>query len=285
MRIMLRANLFCLLLSAFMLNSGKSYGQVDSVTCVSSSTIGASDSTDIGRLIIGKDTIGSVYSHLANSMAEASYVLSADTIQLYLDSTYHFQVATIMKYLHDGPAKLTAFIDYNNDMVYDAATEKIWTAYTTPFVSYIMDTMLTIPGTAIANTPLMMRFIVNNDTTYNAASDSACGTYVSGETMDFVVILNTVTTGIKNANASTVVSVWPSPASNNVHIGIKNSGIINQLSVRVLALNGQEMSIQQASAVSGDFNTTIDVSRFAKGLYMVEVIADGKKQVSKLSVN
>lgn len=285
MIIKLRVSVLCLLLAVLFSFSGKLYAQVDSVNCVSGSMIGASDSTDIGRIIIGLDTMGSVYSHLANPLAEASYVFSPDTIVLNVGATYHFQVATIMNTLHDGPAKLTAFIDLNNDGAFELPYEKFWTAYTVPFVSYIMDTMITVPGYVVTNTPLRMRFIVNNDTSYNAASDSACGTYVSGETMDFVLIFNNPTTAITKLNASNVtLTLFPNPATNTAGISLSDMNGIAEVNVKLFSANGQMVYSNHYNTNGTYFSTTMDVSTLAKGLYFVEVNADGHKQVAKLSI-
>ena len=74
MRTFLRIGLLSISFLMLSMIPSKLYAQLDSVGCPSSAAGGPNESTDIGRFVIGKDTIGSLYSHLGNSNANVHYV-------------------------------------------------------------------------------------------------------------------------------------------------------------------------------------------------------------------
>ncbi len=260
------------------------YSQYISIFCHNYSSGLGLDSTDIGRFIIGPDTFGSVYSHLANPAAFHSYTFnSADTIQLSVDSSYHIQEAGIMNTIHDADAKVTLFIDYNANGHYDIPEERVWTSYSKAFYYYILDTNIIIPSTVAVDTPLGMRLIINNDTGASAASDSACGTYVSGETQDYVVIFRNGMEGIRTSPGLSKgeVTVWPNPAENNLSIKIVGQATTNLNAVKIFDLVGREV---YSNAVKGNA-LNINVSAWSNGMYICRVSCAGGEMVRKFVVN
>ena len=213
----------------------------DSLNCYSGAIGGNLDSSDIGRFIIGTDTFGSVYSHLANPTAINSHVSQPDTIQLYVDSTYNIQEAGIMNTIHDADAKVTLFVDFNNNHHFDIPGERIWTSYQRAFYYYIVDTAITIPNTVVTDSPLAMRLILNNNTGVSTASDGACGPYMSGETEDFIVIFRNAPTSIKNHANIKNIRFWPNPTSGKFAMTLDCNNPIKQLRLSINAVTGQNI--------------------------------------------
>ncbi len=288
MKSFLRISLLLLILLVTKVSVQKSYAQINPVSCQSNSLFSTGmDSSDIGRFVIGNDTFGTVYSHLANPAAIDSYMFySADTLKLYLDSTYNLQEAGIMYTIHDAAAKVTLFIDFDNSLTYDVPQELVWTATSTPYVNYILNGSFTVPGTAATNIPVMMRLILNNDTTANSASDDACGTYTSGETTDFVVMFldgsNLSVNKLQGAQSS--VQLWPNPGAGKFNLKLNSDKQISQLQVNVMSVTGQLVYSNAYQGLNRQFSTSIDLSTMPKGLYFVETVADGEKQTSKVTL-
>lgn len=288
MKSFLRISFLLIILLITGVSVQKSYAQISPVSCQSNSLYSTGkDSSDIGRFVIGNDTFGTVYSHLANPAAIDSYVFySADTLKLYLDSTYNLQEAGIMYTIHDAAAKVTLFIDFDNSLTYDVPQELVWTATSTPYVNYILNGSFTVPGTAATNIPVMMRLILNNDTAANGASDSACGTYTSGETADFVVIFldgsNLSVNKLQGTERS--VQLYPNPCTSKFNLKLNNNKPISHLQLNVMSVTGQLIYSNAYKGLNKQFSIGIDLSTMPKGLYFVETIADGEKQISKVTL-
>jgi hypothetical protein len=286
MKSFLRKSLLLLFLLITGLSTEKLYAQ-GSVNCQSSSawSLGM-DSSNIGRFIIGTDTFGTIGSHLYNPTVIDSYMLySADTIILYVDSTYNVQEAGIMNTINDASAQVSLFIDYDGSMTYDLPQEFVWTDTSVPYVNYILNGTITIPSTVITGVPVMMRLILNNDTSANSASDSACGTYISGETEDFIVMFEPGgPEGVKNIQGGSSLQVSPNPSTGKFNLKLNNAAQLAQLQVSVMSVTGQMVYTKTYNNIKGRFSAMIDLSGMPKGLYFVQTEADGEKQLSKVVI-
>jgi len=242
------------------------------------------DTSDVGRFIIGTDTFGTIYSHLSNPAAVNSYTFHPDTITLLIDSTYHLQEAGIINTIHDADAKVTLFIDFNGNQQFDIPQERVWTAYQEAFYSYIVDTSITIPSTAVIDSPIMMRLILNNDTGASAASDSACGPYISGETEDFIVIFRNATASIRNLVNDKHINFFPNPSSGKFTMRLSSTYGVKELQLNVLSVTGQKVMSKEFKDISRRFSTGIDMGNMPKGLYFIETNADGDRQLGKMVI-
>ncbi len=288
MKSFLRTRFLLLILIIAGMPSQKLLAQGSSVTCQSNSVYSSGmDSSDIGRFVIGTDTFGTIgSSHLYNPAAVDSYMFySTDTIRLYLDSTYNVEEAGIMNTIHDAAAKVTLFIDFDNSATYDLPQELVWTAISTPYLNYILDGSFTVPSTATTGMPVMMRLILNNDTSANSASDAGCGTYTSGETEDFVVMfIDASTESVKNIQGLSRIKLWPNPSTGKITLNLNNTKQISQLQVNAVSVTGQQVYTQTYRDVNKQYATTIDLSAMPRGLYFIETVSDGVKNVSKVTL-
>jgi len=281
MRSFLRSSLFLFIVLVIGAFSGNLFAQVN---CVSASTGGSSDSSDIGRFVIGTDTFGHLYSHLGDASAVNSYILSQDTLTLYVGYTYHVQEAGIMNTIHDADAKFTMFIDYNGNQSYDLPGEMIWASYATAFYKYVLDTNITIPTTVVTDSPVMMRLILNNDTGPSFASDDACGTYVSGETIDMVVVFRNPTSVKSNKALMNELKVGPNPSTGKFVLSLQNAMPVKQLELNIMSVTEQKVFGKTYTDISGQFSAGVDMSAMPKGLYFIETNADGERLVNKIVI-
>ena len=82
-------------------------------------------------------------------------------------------------------------------------------------------------------------------------------------------------TGMKETPAEILgVTVYPNPASNVVYILMKADEEINDLAFNVYDINGKLLLHQQHAAT--DVTYLLNTSAYAKGLYLVDVLSDGK---------
>lgn len=85
--------------------------------------------------------------------------------------------------------------------------------------------------------------------------------------------------------AKEALKVYPNPAMDNLNFDFNLDKAANAV-VRVTDVAGRTVMTQDLGKVkSGDHKFSINVSSLIKGLYMVEVAADGKRFVSKFSKN
>lgn len=252
--------------------------------CESYADGGIADTSDIGAFVINGFVFSKGGSHTNNAKAIYSREHFYDpVIDLYADSTYAYNIYYIMRYSHDANARVTLFMDFDNNHQYDLPTERVLTTTTNVSGFYITDSV-TIPHTVFDGVPVGMRLIINNNTVPNVPSDNACGSYVSGETMDFLVRFNIKKVGIDNINSLQDFVLYPNPTTGNSLISFHASELIHDLEMQVTDMIGKVVLQQSYTNVSGEFRSELDLHTAAKGMYFVEIIADKKKMIKKLVI-
>jgi hypothetical protein len=177
------------------------------------------------------------------------------------------------------------FIDYNNNFQYDIPEERVWTGYTSSTDWYIT-TSLTIPHTVIGGVPTGMRLIINNNTSPNVPSDSACGVYTSGETQDYVVQFDYVwPVGVGSISGLQNLDMYPNPTNGKFTVSFTADRTVKQLQVNVTNMTGQVVMQRTYENASGKFSTELDMTSEPRGLYFVEFVADGERMIRKLVIN
>lgn len=130
-----------------------------------------------------------------------------------------------------------------------------------------------------------MRLIINNDLAPSVASDEACGTYTSGETEDYLVLLmNKNNNGVGQVSNVRAVALFPNPTSGKSDIQITSSAAIKQLQLSVTDMTGREVIQRDYIQPGKNFTTTIDLGNESRGVYFITIKADGEKIVRKLIV-
>jgi hypothetical protein len=207
-------------------------------------------------------------------------------IDLYTDSTYNVSFYNILKPYNHADAKITMFIDYNNDLLYQPATERVFSGISGPLSFYLGGSFVT-PVSPILNTPTGLRVVLNNNTGPNVASDAGVGLYTSGETEDYRVrfkkkpIFPAAVGTLLDFNE---VMVYPNPSSGMLFIDILAKNLSN-LNVVVTAVTGQEVYRTNHQNVDGKFSTSIDLSNLAKGTYMVKLQSEKGSVVRNIVVH
>jgi hypothetical protein len=245
----------------------------------------ARDTGDIGSFSINGFLVNKGGPHLNNPAAVYSLQdYSNSIIDLWVDSVYTVNVYYILHHDFESYAKLTMFIDYNNDFQYDIPTERVWTAVTSSSAPSFLSANIHIPLAAVTGAPTGMRLIINNDTAANTPSDYACGSYTSGETMDFALRFGSHV-DVPNTNYLQNIGIFPNPTSGKFILSLYAAEKVDDLEITVTDMMGRQLRKYNYKNTTGDFRTSIDLSDQPKGMYFVQLITDNGRLIRKLVLN
>jgi len=101
---------------------------------------------------------------------------------------------------------------------------------------------------------------------------NACGTD------DTTITVNGINL-VENTLARSLM-VYPNPAQDMVSISFDNASTNDNVIIRVLDLSGKEMRVYESAADKAAFEQSIDISKLAKGVYMLE-ISNGSLKANK----
>lgn len=248
---------------------------------------GAGDSSDIGAVYIHRFSADAGGTHLLNSVAvhRRSDYTGLSPIELYIDSTYKLEIKHIMKGAFHKNAKVTVFMDFNNNQQYDLPHEKVFTGFT-DVTNFVLSPLITIPDSAIQLFPTGMRIILNDDTGPNAASDSACGGYISGETEDFMVLFQRAfPVGLGAVQNVDHLSVYPNPSTGRFFVEFDAKGPARSAVVTVTDMAGRQLLQHRYADVKGKFRQELDLGRLAKGVYFLQLGINDDKINRKITID
>ena len=258
--------------------------------CYSQSNGGSGDSSDIGSVAIGLMTNLTGGPHLLNPEAirrrtDYTYI---PNIVMSARGTYRLAIYHTQRNGTHADARVSVFIDYNNDLVYDAYaqpnSERVFTGITTQG-NYYIDTVIHVPDAVIPNVRTGLRVILNNDLNPLSPANLGCGPYGSGETEDYIVMFNRVPQSVGGVSNIEEVALYPNPTSGRFTVSIDATKPMDKLDVNVMTITGQTMMKKTYSGISNKFTEELDMSEAAKGIYFVEVkTSAGDKVVRKLVI-
>ena len=241
------------------------------------------DSSDITAFTIGNFVMAGTGPHLNNPNAVRGRTDYTDLppIQLPSDSTVGVSVYQTMLRGSHADGKVTVFIDYNNNHVYDIPSERVWTGYTTLPLGYEATTIY-IPSNVVLNTPTGLRVIANNDVNPNTPSDDACGTYTSGETEDYLVVFHQPVLGIGSVTNIQSLQLYPNPTTGAVNLQMNMQKAVTDLQIVVTNITGQQIATRTFHNTGTQFSTQLDLSGEARGVYFIEIKADGDRSLQRI---
>lgn len=245
---------------------------------------GILDTSDVGAfMIVDNNTNNNIYAfiaggpHLNNPLAvkkRTDYTTTA-ILDLYSDSTYKVSFYDIMKGPVHSDARVTMFIDYNNNQVYDIPSERVFSGLADVSNFYLNGTFTT-PVTPAVNVATGLRVILNNDLAPNAASDNGVGLYTSGETEDYLVRFKykqLIPLNVEDTYAIENVGIYPNPTSGILYVGLDTKETTD-LDISIMSITGATLNQKHFSKVNGSFVTEFDLAKYAKGIYMIKIASD-----------
>jgi hypothetical protein len=246
------------------------------------------DSSDIGGITFSTFNTNSGGAHLLNVGAQEKRTDYTDESPLLLDvdSTYTLTVYHTQRTAVHADAKITVFMDFNNNKEYDAPYERVYTGYTNVGSFTVVDN-ITIPNKVITGLPTGMRVILNNDINPNIPSDQACGSYISGETEDLMVMFQRKFAASVNAVGSIEdFGLYPNPTTGKFRLQFNSATALNDVTINIANITGQTVMQKVVKHNGGTLTQDIDMSNQARGVYVVELrTADGAKQVQRLVID
>lgn len=247
------------------------------------------DSSDIGAFRIGNFlmTSGSGGPHLQNPDAIRQRTNYTDVAQINLveGNAYVVNVFHTMRAKLHKDAKITVFIDYDNDFVYDIPRERVLTGFTSATNWYFVDSVRIPADSFIADVPTGLRVVLNENTAANGPSDNGCGTYTSGETEDYVVVLRSLqSAGVGNSGIVRDLTLYPNPTGGRSLVSFHTSKPVKDVQLVVTDLTGRTLTRQHYDGSSTEVRAEVDLSGQPRGMYFIEVRAEGEKLVKKLVV-
>jgi hypothetical protein len=124
----------------------------------------------------------------------------------------------------------------------------------------------------------------------------ACGDYTTSLQVDdqllyygrmhykkpFVLSLSETSTGIQSSELTSTLTISPNPSSGIIQISYKSQVGIMQSFIEIRNANGQILRSIKGPSGSRSFDQMIDLSQYPRGIYLVEVTADGKRSSRKI---
>ncbi|WP_276132734.1 T9SS type A sorting domain-containing protein [Polluticoccus soli] len=253
--------------------------------CFSQSLGGVNDTSDVGGFAIYNFANNDGGAHLGNPRAvhKRQDLTDLQPIEMWVDSIYQFHVFHTMPTEIHSDAKITVFADFNNNHQYDIPDERIFTGFTNVGYHTLISNVV-IPNAAIVDAPTGLRVIVNNNVGPNTASDEGCGTYISGETEDYMLIFRRpFNVSVNNTTADLrTVQVYPNPSNGKFTVDFYSGNTIKEVKFRVMTVTGQQVFNDVYSHNGGRFTKELNLESQAKGVYFVEIDADGIKETKRL---
>ena len=258
--------------------------------CYSQSNGGITDTSDIGAIVIGDMVNSTGGPHILNPTAirRRTDYTNIQNIVMYANHAYHLAIYHIQRTAIHADARVSVFIDYDNNLLYNVNalpnSERVYTGISTESNFYI-DTMIHVPDAVIPNVPTGLRVILNNDLNPNSPANLGCGPYTSGETEDYVVQFRRAPQGVGGVTNLETVTLYPNPTSGRFTIVANADKSLDKVEVTVTTISGQVLQKKLYENVGIKFTQDIDLSAAAKGMYFVEVkAANGDKMMRKLTV-
>lgn len=256
---------------------------------------GILDSSDVGAVIISDmSNNNNIYSFISggphlnnpNAIRRRTDYTSFGAMDLSTDSTYKLSIYHIMKSLTHADAKITVFIDYNNNQAYDVPNERVFTGIANVNNFYLVGSFTT-PVNPALNVPTGMRVVLNNDLGASAASDNGVGTYVSGETEDYLVkfrLKQLFPTSLEEVSQLDNVGVYPNPANSKVYIGFDAKENMD-VTISIISMTCSLVDTRVVSNIYGAHVSEFNVGSLAKGAYMIKIsTSNGANLMRKLIV-
>jgi hypothetical protein len=257
--------------------------------CQSYADGGPADESDLGVFTIGNFVINTGGGHLNNPVAiepYTDYTNGGFPIWLAVDSTYNVSFLHTIKSGNHQDAKVTMFMDFNNNHQYDIPDERVFTGFSSGVAPYI-NASVHIPATAVRNQVTGMRLIVNSDVNPNVPSDEACGTYVSGETEDYTIEFKNEwelsVAGVNNGNID--LQLFPNPTNGIFTVSCSLPKPAETIELMITDVNGRVIAVYNYRQQGKAFRTELNLGDTAAGMYFVTLKAGGEKIVRKLIVH
>ncbi len=233
--------------------------------CIPTSTNGTTDGDFVNSVQLG--TIQNTNSGATGAPTYSDHTASQSTF-LAINSPYTITIQSGQY----SPNQVAAWIDYNNDQVFQAS-EKLGEFQTTGSMQS-QGIPFTVPGGAVMGTTrLRVRSVYVNTNEPNPAEP--CFNYAWGETEDYSVVITT-STAVTDASLAGI-SLFPNPAQGVATLLLPGS---EATQVELMDMQGRIVRTEQIMTERHD----LDLNGLAAGSYLVRVTRSAQSHVIRLTV-
>lgn len=160
---------------------------------------------------------------------------------------------------------ISVWVDYNRDYLFSISE---WANVTDSSVAGIPDTVrLNVPMNAALG-KVRMR-IRSRYAQHPNDLDNACTYFYSGETEDYVLTID-ITNAVKTTLVDANVTVEPNPASESIYVHLKTA-LPDNIQLKLINAQGQQIYSETVKTNGTNCKKKINVSTFAKGIYILQV--------------
>lgn len=252
---------------------------------------GPGDRSDIGAIVISEPpptntnlyTFSSGGPHLNNPASYKLYTnhTAAGPLDLFTGSIYKFSVYHILNTSIHSDAQVSIFIDYNGDQTFDPS-ERVFNGFSNA-ANFFLNATVGIPPSAVTNTPVIMRVVLNDDLTANGPSTSGTGNFLSGETEDFYLRFNEPISTKNLDDKIQNVGIYPNPTPDELNVDFTTLESVN-VDIDILSVTGSILRTKNLGKVYGDKHVTFDLKDLSSGIYMMRFTAGDTKFVRRLTI-
>lgn len=134
-------------------------------------------------------------------------------------------------------------------------------------------------------------YLWNDGTTTQTLSATTSGTYfVTVENAngcsdtDTIVVTFTGTSGINDPLENWLLQLYPNPSAGNLYLDVKNINA-DHLVLNIMDLTGKTVFNLNNHSISNQFSKNLDLQGLSNGVYILQIIADGKTMQKRFIIN
>lgn len=138
------------------------------------------------------------------------------------------------------------------------------------------------PTATYAQVMLSMQQNARSDNFTSSAGALPNNTWGYGKLDIFDMLNTTMPVGVQPLSSSAFLELYPNPASSATHLYVKRD--VTQLNWQLLDLSGKVLSQEEVKNIKEGQSITMDVSKWSKGIYLLQIIADDDRYTTRIMI-
>jgi hypothetical protein len=256
-------------------------------SCYCTSAANNATDSDIGNVTFGSLNNGNAVPVISNSTANHTYsdFTSLPPQTFNQNTSYPISISQITSGANFFGARVTVFIDYNQNGFFTDAGERVFTGSTSNgaggTVSVVSGTVL-IPATAnLGHT--RMRIILSEGG--GAGLQNPCGVINFGETEDYTINID-LFNGVNSISTLSNLLIFPNPTDGktSIHYSLEKSALV---SIELYNLIGEQIStLYKENHAAGNFEMDLDFKKLGvkQGIYFLKIYTGNEVKTARVTI-
>jgi hypothetical protein len=165
-----------------------------------------------------------------------------------------------------------AWIDYNNDGVFDNITELVFQKSPNTNTSQYVNIN---PAASVSLGVKRMRVSMKR-----GAIPTSCEVFANGEVEDYTINIIDPTANVSNINYFENLNIYPNPNNGKLNVSFLTSHL-SDVKIQIYTNLGQIVFNNKYTKNKNNFNQKIDLSNLSNGIYLIK-ITDGLRSVNTI---